>query len=81
MAKVAIVTDVLLTSPRTEQDLPILSFPLMLLWDNQSLKDLEEITTDAFYERLKTSSTSLPHFSTFALGISRKISIRAKQGI
>jgi len=59
MSKVAIVTDSSAYIPgNLSQDLTIYVIPLILLWDNQSLKDLEEITTDAFYERLKNSATS-----------------------
>ncbi len=59
MSKIAIVTDSSAHIPgNLSQDLPIFVIPLLLLWDNQSLKDLEEITTDAFYERLKNSPTS-----------------------
>jgi DegV family protein with EDD domain len=70
MSKVAIVTDSSAYIPgNLSQDLPIFVIPLILLWDNQSLKDLEEITTDEFYERLKNStsspSTSQPSPSVF----------------
>jgi DegV family protein with EDD domain len=59
MAKIAIVTDSSAYIPEhLIHGLPIFIIPLILLWDNQSLKDLEEITTDEFYERLKTSTTS-----------------------
>jgi DegV family protein with EDD domain len=59
MSKVAIVTDSSAYIPgNLSQDLPIFVIPLILLWDNQSLKDLEDITTDEFYERLKKSTSS-----------------------
>ena len=59
MSKVAIVTDSSAYIPTNlSQDLPIFVIPLVLLWDDQSLKDLEEITTDTFYKRLQSSSTT-----------------------
>lgn len=59
MSKVAIVTDSSAYIPgNLSQELPIFVIPLILLWDNQSLKDLEDITTDQFYERLKNSTSS-----------------------
>jgi len=59
MSQVAIVTDSSANIPgNLIQDLPIYVIPLVLLWEGQSIKDLEEISTDEFYKRLRNSSTS-----------------------
>jgi DegV family protein with EDD domain len=59
MSKVAIVTDSsAYIPPELSKGLPIFIVPLLLLWDDQSLKDLVDISPDAFYERLKLSPTS-----------------------